>query len=682
MTSPVPISPLATQRSYLADSDKEEVAYAEAWWTTRRPNRRTSSGKKSPLRGSFSSEEVPGLGGSSQFTSPSSSIPATPAEYVQESFDLAQRKRESYYKAWSSAVEQKILNVHEARDPAIKINSPPRNSNLLAAQLGAFADQRAAEDNYYQAWSGASTEHTLLAHESRHPATETASNSANSDAQSILLRLHAERREQEEAYYDAWIHAVQTGLLTSNFPSTSNTPYLLVVQKYFAERRQQEEEYDQAWCDAVKNNLIVGSGTRASATQIGWQTSNTSPLAAQLQAAKDQEAAEEAYADAWSRYSEITQYATAVDAWKAHHMDILRHEKEYYNVWASDAAKTPGFSAKASRPSATQIGLGKYEANPLAAQLAEFQDEHTRQEQYDEAWTAYTNRHHSMAPPPVLCSPRRRTTNSRRLSITRSPRPAYTKRLPVDVAAPELPMLGFSAMELVPENDGYIKSWVDKMKTTTITPANSTLFSAPTTKKRGAPHSPRPKKMKGHFTWPEGLTEEEKLGLTTRGNLQPYLSSLLGKIVSFEFIGQSEPTISPDEASPERPMQLTRRANFKCQNNTVCKIKAAVSITSPEPARRYMHNPLPLFDALRSFGHAAVVQLDEVGLGKLNQETGRQSIWRRYSVVSGAYRCEITETFVDRRMFSPEGCDFGKRVLIKNGLVMSPNGADYIALPL
>jgi hypothetical protein len=65
----------------------------------------------------------------------------------------------------------------------------------------------------------------------------------------------------------------------------------------------------------------------------------------------------------------------------------------------------------------------------------------------------------------------------------------------------------------------------------------------------------------------------------------------------------------------------------------------------------------------------------------VDPETGRQAIWRKYSVVSGAFRCEVKETFTDRRMFS-EGCDFGKKVLIKDGLVMSPDGVDYLALPL
>ncbi|KAG8690301.1 hypothetical protein FRC08_010574, partial [Ceratobasidium sp. 394] len=385
MASPKPLSPLTAQRSYLADLDKEEFAYAEAWWTNRRPNRRFSSGKKSPLRGSFSSEDVPSLEESSRATSPSSSIPATPAEFVQEYFDGIQKTREKYYKAWSTAVEERILGVHEARDPAIKLNSSTRNSNLLAAQLSAFVDQQAAEDNYHEAWSSTSIGRTLPVHEARDPAIKVALSSANSNTLAAQLNLHGKRREQEEVYNDAWISAVENGLLASNIPSTSTTPYLLAVQKYVEERRQEEEEYDRAWCNAVKSNSILGSGTRPSATKIGSLSSRTNTLAAQLQAAKDQNAAEQAYADAWSRYAEITQYAYAVDTWKAHHTDLLQHEKEYYNV--SEAAKTPGVAAKASRPSATKLGAGKFESNPVAPQLAVFQDEHEREEEYNDAWT-------------------------------------------------------------------------------------------------------------------------------------------------------------------------------------------------------------------------------------------------------------------------------------------------------
>ncbi|CAE6447640.1 unnamed protein product [Rhizoctonia solani] len=244
-------------------------------------------------------------------------------------------------------------------------------------------------------------------------------------------------------------------------------------------------------------------------------------------------------------------------------------------------------------------------------------------------------------------------------------------------------MLGFSAIDGIEGDQEYIKAWADKMKTTTITPANSLLLTNPP-RTHVIPSSPKPKKRseKAHFKWPEGLTETEKVGLTTRGNLQPYLSTLLGKIVSFEFVGQSELSISPDEASVDVPMRLVRRANLKCQNEVVCKVRASISITSPPTARRYAQDPLPLFDALRNLGHAAVIQLDQVGVSPVERETGRQSIWRKYSVVSGAFRCEVKETFVDRRIFSKDGYDFGKKVLIKNGLIMSPDGTDYLSVPL
>ncbi|KAF8600821.1 hypothetical protein BDV93DRAFT_533781 [Ceratobasidium sp. AG-I] len=165
--------------------------------------------------------------------------------------------------------------------------------------------------------------------------------------------------------------------------------------------------------------------------------------------------------------------------------------------------------------------------------------------------------------------------------------------------------------------------------------------------------------------------------MTARGSLQPYLSSLLGKIVSFELVGQSEPSVLPDLASPETPMQITRRAHLNCQHQVVCKVKASISIGNPEMATRYARDPLPLFDTLRSIGHAAVIQLDQVGVSPMNVETGRQAIWRKYSVVSGAFRCQVKETFVDRKIFSSEGCDFGRKVLIKDGIIMSPNGVDY-----
>ncbi|KAH7338981.1 hypothetical protein B0J17DRAFT_398462 [Rhizoctonia solani] len=307
--------------------------------------------------------------------------------------------------------------------------------------------------------------------------------------------------------------------------------------------------------------------------------------------------------------------------------------------------------------------------------MAMFQEIHTREEQYNEAWTAYGQRHTAMAPAPVR-TPRRRP----RMSFSRSPRPAFVRRLPGD--APEVPMLGFSAIDSIENDEEYVKAWADRMKTTTITPANSLLLSSPKT--HLVPSSPKPKKRsdKGHFKWPEGLTEVEKVGLTTRGDLQPYLSTLLGKIVSFELVGQSELSISPDEASVEVPMRLVRRANLKCHNQTVCKVKASISITSPPTARRYAEDPLPLFDTLRRLGHAAVIQLDQVGISPVDTATGRQAIWRQYSVVSGTFKCEVKETFVDRRMFSKDGCDFGKKVLIKDGLIMSPDGVDYLALPL
>ncbi|CAE6481848.1 unnamed protein product [Rhizoctonia solani] len=646
--TPLSVSPMAARLGYLVDLQKAEDTYAEAWWTRSRPKRR-ASGQQSPLRGSFSSDEAPSLDGSSELPSPSSSFPSTPAEYVQEHFERAQKNQETYNSAWSTAVEKHILHVHDPHDPAIKLGSRARRSNLLAAQLDAFAKREDVRQGYYDAWCSPSIGDTLLVHEPRDPAIKIASTSTDVNLLAVQLQASAEQREGEDAY-------------------------------------------DEAWASASGNGSLRVEGSRKSATKIASENIVTNALAAQLRAAEDEALAEQAYVDAWSRYREITRYAQSIDAWKSYHLERLREESEYYDAW-SDAAKksTLNKPPKSSTKSKVSLGyscvglpqvLNRAAVSPynqvLISQMAMFQDIHTRDEQYNETWAAYGQRHTAMAPAPVR-SPRRRS----RMSFSRSPRPAFMRRLPGDIASPEIPMLGFSAMDTLEDDGEYIKAWADKMKTTTITPANSLLLPrAPKT--HIIPSSPKPKKRseKGHFKWPEGLTEAEKVGLTTRGDLQPYLSSLLGKIVSFELVGQSELSISPDEASVEAPMRLVRRANLKCQNHVVCKVKASVSITSPPTARRYAQDPLPLFDALRRLGHAAVIQLEQVGMPPVNPETGRQAIWRKYSVVSGAFRCEVKETFMDRRMFSKDGCDFGKKVLIKDGLVMSPDGVDYLALPL
>ncbi|KDN49174.1 hypothetical protein RSAG8_02527, partial [Rhizoctonia solani AG-8 WAC10335] len=605
----ISVSPMAARLGYLADLRKAEDTYAEAWCarSARDPN----------------SDEAPSLDNSSESPSPSFSSPSTPAEYVQDYFEQTQKNRELYNSAWSTAVEKHVLHVHDPHDPAIKLNSLARRSNLLATQLDVFAKREEVRQNYYDAWCSPSVGNTLLVHEPRDPAIKIASASTNINLLAVQLQASAEQEYREAAYDDAWINASGNG------------------------------------------SLSIGE-SRKSATKIASASRVTSTLAAQLRAAEDEALAEQAYVDAWSRYREVTRYAQSIDAWKSYHLERLRQENEYYNAWSDAAKKSTLIKPKA--PTKSKI---------LISQMAMFQDTHIREEQYDEAWAAYGQRHTAMAPTPVRTLRRRP-----RMSISRSPRPAFMRRLPGDVTSPEIPMLGFSAIDALEGDDEYVKAWADKMKTTTITPANSLLLSPP--KRHVMPSSPKPKKRseKGHFKWPEGLTEAEKVGLTTRGDLQPHLSTLLGKIVSFELVGQSELSIPPDDATAEVPMQLVRRANLKCQNQVVCKIKASVSITSPPIARRYAQDPLPLFDALRHLGHAAVIQLDQVGISPVSPETGRQAIWRKYSVVSGAFRCEVKETFMDRRMFSKDGCDFGKKVSIKDGLIMSPDGVDYLALPL
>ncbi|CAE6438779.1 unnamed protein product [Rhizoctonia solani] len=437
LSTPISDSPMTARLGYLAELQKAEEAYAEAWWTRSRPKRR-SSGQRSPLRGSFSSDEAPSLDSSSELPSPSSSFPSTPAEYVQEYFETTRKNREIYNKAWSTAVERHILSVHDPQDPAIKLNSRSRRSHLLAAQLDAFAKREETRQDYYDAWSSPTIGDALLVHEPRDPATKIASASTDINLLAVQLQANAEERDREDAYDGEWINASSQG------------------------------------------SLCAGE-SRKSATKIASETKVTNTLAAQLRAVEDEALVEQGYVDAWSRYGEITRYAHSIDAWKFHHLERLRKESEYYNVW-SDATKKSTL-VKPKAPAKSKI---------LISQIAMFQEIHIRDEQYNEAWTAYGQRHTAMAPAPVRM-PHRRS----RASFSRSPRPAFMRRLPGD--APEVPMLGFSAIDSIENDDEYVKAWADKMKTTIITPANSLLVSSSQT--RIIPSSPKPKKRsdKGHF---------------------------------------------------------------------------------------------------------------------------------------------------------------------------------------
>ncbi|CAE6448231.1 unnamed protein product [Rhizoctonia solani] len=470
LSTPISDSPMTARLGYLAELQKAEEAYAEAWWTRSRPKRR-SSGQRSPLRGSFSSDEAPSLDSSSELPSPSSSFPSTPAEYVQEYFETTRKNREIYNKAWSTAVERHILSVHDPqdpaiklnsrsrRDPAIKLNSRSRRSHLLAAQLDAFAKREETRQDYYDAWSSPTIGDALLVHEPRDPATKIASASTDINLLAVQLQANAEERDREDAYDGEWINASSQGSLRAGKSRKSATKI----------------------ASETKVGSLRAGKSRKSATKIASETKVTNTLAAQLRAVEDEALVEQGYVDAWSRYGEISRYAHSIDAWKFHHLERLRKESEYYNVW-SDATKKSTL-VKPKAPTKSKI---------LISQIAMFQEIHIRDEQYNEAWTAYGQRHTAMAPAPVRM-PHRRS----RVSFSRSPRPAFMRRLPGD--APEVPMLGFSAIDSIENDDEYVKAWADKMKTTITTPANSLLvFSSQT---RIIPSSPKPKKRsdKGHF---------------------------------------------------------------------------------------------------------------------------------------------------------------------------------------
>ncbi|CCO32769.1 hypothetical protein BN14_06832 [Rhizoctonia solani AG-1 IB] len=205
--TPISVSPMAARLGYLVDLQKAEDSYAEAWCSFE--GHGLARDVVLPV-GDLLSEDpsrdvAPALDSSSELPSPSSSFPSTPAEYVQEYFDRVQKNRETYNLAWSTAVEKRILHVHDPHDPATKLNFHTRSSNLLAAQLDAFENREAVRETYYDAWSSSSLGRTLSVHEPHDPVIKIASTLTDTSLLAVQLQASAERKAREDAYDEAWM---------------------------------------------------------------------------------------------------------------------------------------------------------------------------------------------------------------------------------------------------------------------------------------------------------------------------------------------------------------------------------------------------------------------------------------------------------------------------------------------
>ncbi|KAI9435451.1 hypothetical protein H4582DRAFT_2130456 [Lactarius indigo] len=114
------------------------------------------------------------------------------------------------------------------------------------------------------------------------------------------------------------------------------------------------------------------------------------------------------------------------------------------------------------------------------------------------------------------------------------------------------------------------------------------------------------------FSWPAELTGLERIMLSARGELQRLLSAFFSHTINIKTIYEHT---SPHThtASPEEPITQRREVHLLCGGKTAC-IATSDTVVS-------------------------------------RSKTARNTLWRRYTLSTEGFVCDITEVFPDRDMF-------------------------------
>ncbi|KAI0264786.1 hypothetical protein BGY98DRAFT_1181748 [Russula aff. rugulosa BPL654] len=135
------------------------------------------------------------------------------------------------------------------------------------------------------------------------------------------------------------------------------------------------------------------------------------------------------------------------------------------------------------------------------------------------------------------------------------------------------------------------------------------------------------------FSWPADLSGLERIMLSAHGDLQRLLSAFFSNSINIKTI-YAHTSPRTHTASPEEPITQGREVHLICNGKTACIATSTVTITTPEMFRK-MQTP-PKF-ALLECGSKF--------------EAGKRVLWRRYTLSTDGFLCDIVEVFPDRDMF-------------------------------
>jgi hypothetical protein len=101
-------------------------------------------------------------------------------------------------------------------------------------------------------------------------------------------------------------------------------------------------------------------------------------------------------------------------------------------------------------------------------------------------------------------------------------------------------------------------------------------------------------------------------------------------------------------ASPEQPATQRREVHLICNGKTACIATSTVTITTPQVERLFLDEKFAIGQMFRKMQTPPKFALLECGS---KFEAGKRVLWRRYTLSTEGFLCDIVEVFPDRDMF-------------------------------
>ena len=101
-------------------------------------------------------------------------------------------------------------------------------------------------------------------------------------------------------------------------------------------------------------------------------------------------------------------------------------------------------------------------------------------------------------------------------------------------------------------------------------------------------------------------------------------------------------------ASPDEPITQRREVHLLCGGKIACIATSDVTVTAPLPERLFLDEKFAIGQMFRKMQTPPQFALLDCGV---KDEDGKDTLWRRYTLSTEGFVCDITEVFPDRDMF-------------------------------